>query len=140
MRNTGGLLDSVFTHGLLAGRGFDAGANGRGVWGLYGVYDYFSPELFRISTTALSLGTSTQWWTPGGFGLQVSGVAGVGYSAAQTLQDGGGNYHYGVTPQMTTTMRLTAGNRAALVLLPWNRARNPASAYAFALSGLDRLL
>ena len=103
-------LESVVSRGLIAGRGYDAGANGRGVWGLYGVYDFLSPQLFRISTTAFSVGTSTQWWTGRGFGLQTTGLVGAGYAAAQTLGDGA-DYHYGITPQAAAAIRLTAGNR-----------------------------
>ena len=105
-------LESVMSTGLIAGRGYDAGANGRGVWGLYGVYDYLSPELFRISTTAFAVGTSTQWWTGGSFGVQTTALAGMGYSAAQTLANRD-DYRYGLTPQASAALRLTAGNRVS---------------------------
>jgi uncharacterized lipoprotein YddW (UPF0748 family) len=31
------------------------------VWGLYGSYDYIAPQVYRISSTALSLGTTAEW-------------------------------------------------------------------------------
>ena len=108
-------LESVMSHGLLAGRAYDAGDNGRGVWGVFGVYDYISPELFRVSTTALSLGTSIQWWSPRGIGFQTTAHGGVGWAAAQTLEDDG-DYHYGLAPQGLLAMRLTGSDRVSLDL------------------------
>jgi len=106
-------LESVTSHGLLAGKGYDAGDHGRGVWGVFGVYDYISPELFRVSTTALSLGTSIQWWSPRGIGFQTTAHGGVGWAAAQTLEDGG-DYHYGLAPQGSLAIRLTGSDRVSL--------------------------
>jgi hypothetical protein len=74
------------------------------------VYDYLSPRVFRVSTTAFSLGTNTRWSLPNGLGIQTTGLAGLGYAAAQTLMDSG-DYHYGLTPQGSASLRLTAGNR-----------------------------
>jgi hypothetical protein len=108
-------LESVTSHGLLAGKSYGAGENGRGVWGLFGVYDYISPELFRVSTTALSLGTTTQWWSRGGLGFQTTAHAGLGWAAAQTLADES-NYHYGVAPQGTLAIRVTGSDRVSLDL------------------------
>jgi hypothetical protein len=108
-------LESVTSHGLLAGRHFDAGNNGRGLWGLFGVYDYLSPNLFRVSTTAVSLGTVTQWWSPRGIGFQMSAHGGVGWAAAQTLADES-DYHYGIAPQGAIAFRLTGSDRIALDL------------------------
>jgi hypothetical protein len=106
-------LESVLSQSLLAGRSFGAGANGRGVWGLYGVYDYISPDVFRVSTTAASLGTTVHWWTPAGVGFQATGLAGLGYAAAQTLS-GDDDHHYGLAPQISMALRLTGGDRVSL--------------------------
>lgn len=106
-------LESVTSRGLLAGRGYDAGVSGRGVWGLFGVYDYLSPQVFRVSSTALTLGTTTQWWLAGRAGVQTMAMGGVGFAAAQTLADED-DHHYGLTPQVAATLRLTAGDRAAI--------------------------
>ena len=106
-------LESVTSHGLLAGKAYDAGENGRGVWGVFGVYDYISPDLFRVSTTALSVGTTVQWWSPRGIGFQTTAHGGVGWAAAQTLEDDG-DYHYGIAPQGAFAMRVTGWDRISL--------------------------
>ena len=56
------VFENIQTRGLLTGKAYDAGDDYRGVWGLYGSYDYISPQAYRISTTALSLGTTAQQW------------------------------------------------------------------------------
>ncbi|MGQ0538040.1 MAG: DUF3943 domain-containing protein, partial [Gemmatimonadaceae bacterium] len=54
-------FETILTRGLLAGRPHSIGDEYRAVWGLYGSYDYIAPQLFRVSSTALSLGTTLQW-------------------------------------------------------------------------------
>ena len=56
------VFENIMTRGLLFGKDYEAGDNYRGIWGLYGSYDYIAPQFFRISSTALSLGTTAQWW------------------------------------------------------------------------------
>jgi len=104
-------LESVTSRGLLVGRGYEAGLSGRGVWGLYGVYEYLSPHLFRVSSTALALGTSSHW-AFGRTAVHTTGLAGLGFAAAQTLANDD-DHHYGLTPQAAASLRLTAGSRAA---------------------------
>ncbi|MEO6711636.1 MAG: DUF3943 domain-containing protein, partial [Planctomycetota bacterium] len=53
--------ESVISRGLLAGSETKSGESYRGVWGLYGSYEYMSPEVFSVSSTALALGTTGQW-------------------------------------------------------------------------------
>lgn len=53
---------SCIAHGLLLGRDYAVGNNYRGVVGLYGSYDCFAPQIFRVSSTALSVGTTGQAW------------------------------------------------------------------------------
>jgi hypothetical protein len=110
------LLESLMTRGLLAGQDYARGQALRGVWGLYGSYDYLSPELFRVSTTALSVGTSVHSWLSDRVALQGSALGGVGYAAAQVLPNStsGREYHYGVAPQGSVSMRLVAADRVAL--------------------------
>ena len=43
-------------------RGYRWGDHYRGLWGVFGGYDYLSPQIFRVSTTAISFGTVAQWW------------------------------------------------------------------------------
>lgn len=56
------VFENIMSRGLLVGKDYAAGDNYRGVWGLYGSYDYISPQIFRVSSTAVSLGTTGQWW------------------------------------------------------------------------------
>ena len=55
-------IQSIETRGLLIGTSYASGDSTRGIWGLYGSYDYIAPQIFRVSTTALSLGTTWQTW------------------------------------------------------------------------------
>src|SRR4029453_7431262 len=54
-------FENVMTRGLLKGRGYALGDDSRGVVGVYGHYDYIAPQLFRVSSTALSLGTTAEY-------------------------------------------------------------------------------
>ena len=82
---------------------------------MYGSYDYISPQSFRVSSTALSLGTTLQTWLSNSIALQGTALAGAGYAAVSTSR---GNperdYHYGVTPQALLALRLIFGQQAAL--------------------------
>jgi hypothetical protein len=111
-------IGNVLLRGLLYGRDYQAGNDYRGIWGLYGSYDYLSPAVFRVSTTALSLGTTGQYWIAPGVALQGSLLGGVGFGAAgeTPVATGERDYHYGVTPQGLLALRLLFGNRAALEL------------------------
>lgn len=87
------------------------------MWGLYGIYDYIAPQLFRVSSTALSLGTTAEWWLPKSVALQGSGLLGVGYAPVGTLHGvGDRDYHYGVAPQALLALRLIFGDSVSLDL------------------------
>ena len=73
------------TRGILVGTDYEGGNSYRGLWGLYGSYDYIARDDLRVSTTALSLGTTGQWWLSRSVALQGSALAGVGYGAAAGL-------------------------------------------------------
>jgi hypothetical protein len=115
-------VENVMIRGLLIGRKTADRARSRGIWGLYGSYDYISPYSFRVSSTAVSLGTTRQYWLIPGLALQGSMLGGVGYGAAGSttvipstptnaaIRD----YHFGVTPQALLAVRLIAGDRATL--------------------------
>jgi hypothetical protein len=110
-------FENILARGLLAGRGYAAGTSYRGVWGLYGGYDYIAPQIFRISSTALSLGTTAQWWAMPNVALQGTILGGAGYAAVGTMhgtdeQD----YHYGIAPQALAAARVILGDRASLDL------------------------
>lgn len=111
-------VNNIMLRGLLYGRDYHAGNDYRGIWGLYGSYDYLSPAVFRVSTTALSLGTTGQLWVGPGIALQGTLLGGVGFGAAGTTpgSEGFRDYHYGVAPQGLLALRLLFGNRASLEL------------------------
>jgi hypothetical protein len=123
--DTTNVFETIFSRGLLYGTAFELGANQRGIWGLYGSYDYFAPQVFRVSSTALSLGATSQWWLFRQVALQGSALAGLGYGAGGTIRgagvtqssplgEGERNYHYGATPQELVAARLILGDRAAI--------------------------
>jgi hypothetical protein len=109
-------FENVLVRGLLYGRDYAAGKDWRGVWGLYGSYDYISPQTFRISSTALSLGTTNQWRASDNIAVQSSLMGGFGYAAVSTLRDTAASdrdYHYGVAPQVLASTRVLVGDRHA---------------------------
>lgn len=107
-------FDNIMIRGLLLGKKYEAGNAYRGVWGLYGGYDYISPHIFRVSSTSVSLGTVFQWWLSQTIALQGSALGGIGYAAAgnATQVVGQRDYHYGVAPQGLLALRLILGDRA----------------------------
>ncbi|HWR73950.1 MAG TPA: DUF3943 domain-containing protein [Nitrospirota bacterium] len=110
-------FDDIMIRGLLLGKDYEAGNSYRGIWGLYGGYDYISPHIFRVSSTSVSLGTTYQWWLSRAVALQGSVLGGVGYAAAGNVtQVGERDYHYGVAPQGLIGLRLILGDRAMLDL------------------------
>lgn len=110
------VFENVMTRGLLFGTDHEIGKYYRGVWGLYGSYDYISPLYYRVSTTALSLGTTGQYWLSDLIALQGTALAGVGYAAVGTIRSniGENDYHYGAAPQALLALRLILGQEAAL--------------------------
>ncbi|MBG9387159.1 DUF3943 domain-containing protein [Caenimonas aquaedulcis] len=107
---TAGNFESVLTRGLLAGRDYEVGKDYRGVWGAYGTYDYVSPQTFRISTTAVSLGTTGEWRASDRIAVQGTVLAGVGYAAVGALNGVAEDYHYGVSPQALAALRIIHGD------------------------------
>ena len=109
------VFENVLVRGLLFGTDYKLGESYRGIWGLYGSYDYISPQTFRVSSTALSLGTTGQLWLSESVALQGSVLGGLGYAAVGTLS---GNdeqdYRYGVAPQALVALRLIMGNKASI--------------------------
>ena len=108
-------LDHLFIRGLLWGKEYDSGDNYSGVFGVYGSYDYASPQVFRVSSTAASLGTTFQWWLAPETVAQGSLLAGVGFAGAGTNPIKGlRDYHYGVDPQGLASLRIIFRDRAML--------------------------
>ncbi|HSB60828.1 MAG TPA: DUF3943 domain-containing protein, partial [Vicinamibacteria bacterium] len=114
-RSAADAIEALSVRGLLAGRPWAVGSDLRGVWGLFGNYDYLSPQPFRVSTTALSAGTVGQWWLAPGLALQGTALGGLGLGAAGTVGDRAErDYHYGVTPQTLLDLRLLWADRVML--------------------------
>ena len=106
-------FENVMTRGLLLGKKYEAGEDYRGIWGLYGSFDYISPQVFRVSSTALSLGTTGQWWLSRAIALQGSALAGFGYGAAGAVHPTEErDYHYGGSGQGLLAGRLIFGDKA----------------------------
>ena len=113
--STANLIENVMTRGLLLGTDYGTGKSYRGVWGLYGSYDYIAPQFFKVSSTALSLGTTGQWWLTDAIALQGTVMAGAGYAAVGTVgSTGDRDYHYGVAPQALVALRLILGDKVSL--------------------------
>ena len=77
---TGAAAD-VTTRGLLTGAKFGGTGDWRGLWGLYGLYDYISPEVLRASTVALGIGGDGQWSVAPAATLEGAAVAGPSFGA-----------------------------------------------------------
>ncbi len=109
-------VENLSSRGLLYGTDYAVGDSYRGIWGLYANYDYLSPQIFQVSTTSLSLGTTAQWWASRNVALQGTLLAGLGYSAVSTLQQPTDipEYHYGMSSRAALALRLIAGERAAV--------------------------
>jgi len=106
-------FENIMTRGLLLGKKYEAGEDYRGVWGLYGSFDYISPQVFRVSSTTLSLGTTGQWWLTRAVALQGSALAGIGYGAGGTVHSTGErDYHYGGAGNGLLAARLIFGDKA----------------------------
>jgi hypothetical protein len=116
--STGSRFENIFSRGLLVGTSYgDASDRQRGIWGFYGTYDYVAPQVFRVSTTALALGTTFQRQLSGSGALQSTLLAGVGYGAAGGLGGADENdYHFGLTPQLLADFRVIPTDRVAFDL------------------------
>jgi hypothetical protein len=112
--STATVVEKLTSHGVIVGRRYDSGEGGGGVWGVYGIYDYLAPQFFRVSSTAVSAGTTFERWSSPSLLWQVTLLGGVGYAAVQTINSANErDYHYGMTPQAVETLRLVAANRVS---------------------------
>lgn len=113
--SAGNAIENVTIRGLLAGTDYAAGDDARGLWGLFGGYEYLSPQVFRLATTNLALGTVAQWWLSRTVALQGTALAGAGFGAAGTVgDDDERDYRYGVVPHAILGLRVIFGDLAML--------------------------
>ncbi|WP_245529965.1 DUF3943 domain-containing protein [Anaeromyxobacter dehalogenans] len=112
---------TLILRGLLAGATYGDPAGWRGVYGLYGSFDLDTPGVFRVSTSALGLGTS------GGrllaHDVRVEGTAivsgiliGGGGQVARDAEGKGRDYRLGPGGQSVLELQLTAAERATVRL------------------------
>jgi hypothetical protein len=110
-------VESLTSRGLLFGAPYQAGDRLSGIAGLYGGYDYLSPQLFRIASTGLTLGSNLQWRLAPALTLQAHGSGGIGYTSTGTVRaSAAGQYTYGFAPQAMLSLRLIGGDKLALDL------------------------
>lgn len=105
-------VEQLATRGLLLGAPYAAGSALRGVAGIYGSYDYLSPQLFRVASTGVTLGSNLQWRMADNVVLQGHGSAGVGYTSTGTIRANSDHqWHYGWAPQAMLGVRLVLGDK-----------------------------
>lgn len=114
-RTAADAVENVTIRGMLAGTKYELGEDYRGIWGLFGGYEYLSPQVFRVASTNFSLGTIGQWWLTRTLALQGTALAGLGFGAAGTVGDRAErDYHYGLIPEALLGLRLIASDIAML--------------------------
>ncbi len=115
--STDAFVENAFIRGLLVGTEYGSGTL-HGLAGVYGTYCYLSPQLFQLSATAVSFGTTMQWWCTNHIALQGNLLGGVGYGAAGRKSDSDleDEYHYGISPQAIAAIRLIFWDVAMLDL------------------------
>jgi hypothetical protein len=108
-------FENVMTRGSLFVRPFENGPKVRGIVGIYGSYDYIAPQTFRVSSTALSFGSTAQWTASDAITMQGTALLGAGYTAAGTVRSTDAlDYQYGVAPQALFAARLIYENALSL--------------------------
>jgi len=108
-------IENLTIRGMLLGTKYEWGDDYRGIWGLFGGYEYLAPQVFRVATTNFALGTVAQWWLTRTVALQGTALLGVGFGAAGTGGDKEQrDYRYGVIPEPLFGLRLIISERAML--------------------------
>ena len=107
-------FENVLTRGLLKGKTYETDTV-RGVAGLYAHYDYIAPQTFRVSSTALSLGTTADWRPRQDLTFLGTIAAGGGYAAAGTVSGTAEReFNYGLAPMALVALRAVYRDRLAL--------------------------
>ena len=108
-------IENLTIRGLLLGTKYEAGDDYRGLWGLFGGYEYLSPQVFRVATTNFALGTIGQYWLTRTLAMQGTALVGVGFGAAGTVGDPAErDYRYGVIPEPLVGLRFIFSDLAML--------------------------
>jgi hypothetical protein len=108
-------IENITIRGLLLGTKYEVGDDYRGLWGLFGGYEYLAPQVFRVATTNFALGTVGQWWLTRTVALQGTALLGVGFGAAGTAGDKEEReFRYGVIPEPLLGLRLIISDIAML--------------------------
>lgn len=110
---TANTMESLNTRGLLLGRAYESGDSIRGVWGLFGSFDYIhltacipAVQHRPLARDDLAIVVVSYGGAPG---------HGSGRPAASSAR-GERDYHYGATPQGLLALRLIFGDRAMIDL------------------------
>jgi hypothetical protein len=109
-------VENLTSNGMLLGMPYHWGPSFQGIWGLYGGYEYLAPQVYHYSSTSLSLGSTAQWNIAPDWALQGTLTGGFGYAAASSTVHDVDNpeYHYGMAPRGSLSLRLVEGHRFAL--------------------------
>lgn len=112
----GNLFIRGVVEGLRIGDGHDSHL--RGVWGLFGMYDYSAPAIIRASALGLGPGVMVQWAGDGDAFLQLSAALGLSpYATAGQIQvpaDVTRDYHVG--PALQSFVGLAVGHRRRVMV------------------------
>jgi hypothetical protein len=114
--NEEAIPETVNVRGLLVGDDYTRGPKYSGIWGLYGNYDFFSPQVFKLSSTALSVGTTGQYLASDKLAFQGTLLAGIGFTSSGTTANERleRSYRYSVTPQAIVALRAVYDDVAML--------------------------
>lgn len=115
-------VEYLASRGLLGGAAYGNDDPDRplaGVWGLWGSYDYSAPQIYNLSTTALSIGTTLRWQAAPRVELQGTALGGLGYAAVSTRRRAVDDvtdrrFRYGTAPRLSLAGRMIVDDRAAV--------------------------
>jgi hypothetical protein len=108
-------IETLGSRGMLWGASYGGGTDLRGIAGIYGSYDYLAPQLFRVASTGVSLGSNAQWRVSDLLVLQGHASGGIGYTSTGTVRGTSSReYNYGFAPQAMVSLRVVMGNNLLL--------------------------
>lgn len=98
--------------GLLEGWEYGSGTS-RGFWGIWGLYDMTTLQLFRVSESAIGFGTVGQWAASNGVAIQGTAVLAGGFGAAGSREASEltPDYHYGLGAMGILEAKIIAADR-----------------------------